>query len=604
MLKGPAGTGKSTLISVLSRALKFSIVEWRNPASSEGGKFTSIASQLEDFLYRGGQFGDLSTDVSEASTSTSQMTSELFTKRVLMIEEFPSSISGNSSGLRAFRNSLLRYLSSTYSAASQLFNVRSKATAYPAVVMVVSEALLSLSIASSEAFTAHRLLGPDLISHPAVRIVEFNPTALTFVTKALDLTLRKEARCSKRRRIPGSAVIKRLAECGDIRSAINSLEFMCLRREERDAWSGRVAAKVKRSGTNGVTLTDMEKESLELLTQREATLGMFHAVGKVVYNKRESIALGVESQTQPPSHLEHHARPLKSQTSVDELMDETGTDIQTFIATLHENYVLSCKSPSFVNVFADCAEQVSDADMLNADSSRTTRRFGGPQSRNSVIDAIRQSEIGFQVAVRGLLFALPCPVSRAEHPRGRKNDRFKMYFPTSLRLWKPSEENESVLDRWFNRLLGGEMMTESEPLTAGGGVAAWKSWSRGLEKPLLSAEEDNEPEIRILASKNDILLERLPYLKHQNIRNRHARQDLDRMTTFAGLRLRDEETSDEEDSRLGNSPSNELASEMLSLEKAGKWREQELVKDVERKLREDTKERMEKLYISDDDIED
>ena len=35
----------------------------------------------------------------------------------------------------------------------------------------------------------------------------------------------------------------------------------------------------------------MEEESLEMVTRREASLGIFHAVGKVVYNKRDEVHL-------------------------------------------------------------------------------------------------------------------------------------------------------------------------------------------------------------------------------------------------------------------------------------------------------------------------
>lgn len=594
-------------MSLLAQALNFSVVEWKNPATFEAGNFTSLASRFEDFLTRSGHFGNLLTSVLRSSHSTPQMTDNSLTKRILVIEEFPASISGTSSALRAFRNALLQYLSFAHAAAPPIFNTRSSPSSYPAVVIVVSETLLSSSTGPSETLTAHRLLGPEVLNHPRVQTIEFNPTAPSFVAKALELTLRKEARCSKRRRIPGPVAIKKLSECGDIRSAVNSLEFMCLRGDEHNVWSGRVAAKAKRSGTDSSSLTDIEKESLELLTQREAVVGMFHAVGKVVYNKRELVASGTEPQAQPPKHLKQHARPLKPQTSVDQLMDETGTDIQTFIATLHENYALSCNGSSSVDTLADCSKQLSDADILSTDRSHASRRFGGFYSRNSTIDTIRQNEIGFQVATCGLLFALPSPVSRAEHPKGRKGDRYKMFFPASLRLWKMSEVIDGLIDQWLSKLNGDRSTFEPASVgvdeSIGEGVASWKSWSKGLEKPAEDTKHDDQLQARILTSRHDLLLERLPYLKNQTVRERDKKRDLDRITTFGAFGLRDEESSEDE-SFSGPGLANELANDVTSPQKAGKWKERISLGGLDKHSRENTEEKLERLYISDDDIED
>ena len=83
-------------------------------------------------------------------------------------------------------------------------------------------------------------LDSNIISHPFVDTIEFNAVAPTILTKALETVVVKEARKSGRRRTPGQQIIKHLASSGDIRSAISSLEFLCLRGDTGDIWSGKV----------------------------------------------------------------------------------------------------------------------------------------------------------------------------------------------------------------------------------------------------------------------------------------------------------------------------------------------------------------------------
>ena len=61
LLKGAAGTGKTTTVQLLSKALDCDILEWRNPvgsiASSDGPQYMS--AQFEEFMGRGGKFSQL-----------------------------------------------------------------------------------------------------------------------------------------------------------------------------------------------------------------------------------------------------------------------------------------------------------------------------------------------------------------------------------------------------------------------------------------------------------------------------------------------------------------------------------------------------------------
>lgn len=485
-----------------------------------------MGAQFDDFLGRTDKFNTLDLGNEQQGSQANGQ------RRVILVEEFPTSLAPGSSGLLTFRAAIQRHLAATV----PLRIDKRSPSASPPVIIVVSETLLTSSGSFAGNFTVHRLLGPEISNHPGVSIIEFNPVAPTFVSKALGLVLKKEARRSNRKRVPGPAVLKQISEMGDIRSAISSLEFMCLRGDGgKDGWSGTLATQKRKTGKPNIQATAMEKESLEMVTQREASLGIFHAVGKVMYNKREDPA----ESAQPPPHLREHARPKPSQVSIDDLINETGTDIQTFISALHENYVLSCSGPAFTDTLDSCISSLSDADILSPGSRRgyrTSRAVGTarpffPGGTGSV-DVLRQEEISFQTAVRGLLFSLPHPVKRSAVPGGRKRDEHKMFYPTSLRLWRENEEIEGLLDIWIRRLTSSSTLSERKARP--GGVESWQNrFAMAMSMP--DADEvDPTSTSRAMISRDEVLLERLPYLSRISSDAAELGQ-LEKLTKFNGI---------------------------------------------------------------------
>ncbi|CAG8387983.1 unnamed protein product [Penicillium salamii] len=483
VLRGPAGSGKTTTISLLSDSLGYDIIEWKNPPVSEFGSNTyqSASAQFEEFLGRGDRFGGLDLD-SDATKD----------KRILLIEEFPSML-GRGAAHTAFRVSLQRYLAAS-------------GGDHPPVVIIVSETLLGSASSVFDNLTVHRLLGPTVYNHPGTTILDFNAIAPTFMHKALRTILEREARDSKRVHIPGPAVLDRISEIGDIRSAISSLEFLCLKGDDTGAWGGSLTKKKTRAE---VALTATEKETLKLVTQREASLGMFHAVGKIVYNKRMDPSLvegeDIEVLPAPPAYLSHFHRPKASQVLVNDLVDETGTDISTFISALHENYLPSCHGDDFTDTFGDCIEALSDSEILSTDRRSRGARTGvgiGINTFSSGVDALRQEEMSFQVATRGLLFALPYPVQRKVGSGARRGgEAHQMLYPASLRLWRETEEIEGLVDSWSHRLLDPSRTSQSSEAT---GVSSWKSVQVGRS-------DDNHGVVTMMP-RDDLLLHQLPYM--------------------------------------------------------------------------------------------
>ncbi|KAK7191881.1 hypothetical protein DPSP01_011361 [Paraphaeosphaeria sporulosa] len=548
LLKGPAGSGKTTTIALLSKELGFHTHEWKNPEStktSDGG-FVSVTAQFEDFVGRTGTFGSLTFDEpTEDRQQTQNLTEISREKQLILVEEFPNTFTRTSSAVQSFRSSVLNFLAAATPSATAFFMGKADAQTVTPIVMVISETLLSTNTAAADSFTAHRLLGPEILTHPAVSVIEFNPIAATFMTKALDLIVIKEARKTGRKKTVGPQVIQRLTELGDIRSAISSLEFLCLRGDETEGWGAKVNLTKKKAPktSKDTPMTQMEQESLEMVTQRESTLGIFHAVGRVVYNKRHPEDPN-KPVVQPPNFFPERRRPKASEVDIETLIDELGTDTQTFIAALHENYVLSCDagdSEETLDCINGSIDALSDADLLSPD------RFGayGSSRRNfqaTGADNLRQDEMSFQASVRGLLYNLPNPVKRITPPPGvmgaktkgagasaaaARGSAFVMYYPSSLRLWRQQEEIGGLLEVWISRAQRGDLFGAHGPLSkltpgATGGVDTWRKIAplappaKPAASPSSQSKPDEDTQIPVLlgsggSARNEMLLERLPY---------------------------------------------------------------------------------------------
>ncbi|OQV10893.1 hypothetical protein CLAIMM_14815 [Cladophialophora immunda] len=647
VLKGPAGSGKTTTVGLLAKALGLQLIPWHNPAVSEVGAGNSISAQFDEFLNRGGQFSSLAFDQDSSDGNVSKGESNC---RLLVIEEFPATMTRSSSVLQSFRSVILHFLAQANKPPSMTFRgQQSPKDVCPPVVIIISETLLSSSTALADSFTAHRLLGAEILNHPFVTTMDFNPVAPTFVTKALDLVMKKEARDSRRRRIPGPAIITRLAEMGDVRSAVNSLEFLCVRGGDGSEWSGTVAAKAKRPSKNkeNLALTEVEKNSLQLVSQRETTLDMFHAAGKIVYNKREDprvLDTRAEPPPKPPDHLMHLYTPKASQVDIEALLNETGTDIQTFISTLHENYILSCNGDMFEECFDGCSDILSTSDVLNPEIRQIRRRhnnsnpnFGIMQSniQAGTADTLRQDEIASMSPLEACCFIY----------RTRLIER-------RSRLWKPIEETEALLETF---VYGGDMRARraegssvfasasgtGTTLAAGGdgGVANWRTKEFALDTDTSDSPtdtavantmlegadgtEDNPPP-PIAYSKDTLATELLPYVTRIFAARRQDTTLLEKITKFkpTSYLSTDDEGFEEDETATIATPGDGIGrTQQTSTPSAGTTKgvlsnnmhlgESFGSTQGPRNLKHDVPAAaaavgvgVEKLYISDDDIED
>ena len=627
ILKGPAGSGKTTTLHLVARKLGANVHEWRNPGQSWSAAdgYKSMTAQFDEFVARAETFGALSIDDTKEDISRiSQTAPGDNRKEVILVEEFPNTFSRSSSALQSFRSSIIQFLATHTPSLSNLFsNPQGRASDVTPIVMIITETLLSTSTAAADSFTAFRLLGAEILSHPGVNVIDFNPIAPTFMTKALELVLRKESRKSGRRKAPGPAVLKHLSELGDVRSAISSLEFLCLRGDEFGGWTGKVMFSKPKGGTHKPTPSKLESETLEMVTQRESTLGIFHSVGKVVYNKRElPKATDTPPPPQPPSHFPQHVRLKVSEVDVESLLNELGTDIQTFVAALHENYVLSCggiTADDTLDTINGCVDSLSDSDILCPDRITNGIMRG---IHGSGMDALRQDEISFQICVRGLLFNLPHPVKRVAPPSLGKAAAYQMFYPKSLQLWRRREEIEMSLEKIIGRLY-----QESDRSTAGnvsqaaasGGVETWAKTSKISSKAENQGSADGEDNrssgatllIALgMSNKIEILLEWLPFTAC--IRKRKAGsnrdqflKDIETVTHITGSATNQAGNEDQQDAEAEITSDDVWSTDKPAEESVRADRRShlgiQLKADIEAVV---PKEKAHALVLSDDDIED
>ena len=454
VLKGPAGAGKTTLLSLLSKQLGVSVLEWHNPDLSDiaSGDYVSFSSQFADFLSRAGQYHRLDIVETVGHSLRPVDSHEVGFKRMVLVEEFPSTGGSSSTALLAFRSQIQQFLASS---------VRSESAQYHTPLIIsVSESLLSAS-ESNDRLTAHRLLGRDILHHPATTVIEFNTVAPTFITKALRSVVQKHTRETGRAHPVSPSVVKQLAEIGDVRNAVSTLEYLFRHFEsvENKALSSHEhhskqkskprRSKVTKSSTDDSQRGSSDERALSLISTRESTLGLFHAVGKVVYNKR------TEDVDQATTGLGHVGQPPPVMQA-DALISAAGTDASTFLSALHENYLLSCKPPSdLANNDAalahveGCLDALGEADVLDtvALGSFDVKRRAGVAS-----EGLRQEEIALDVGVRGTYHALPYPVKRTSvDDNAGPNKKYKpevhrMFYPMDIKLWRKREEIKEVLD--------------------------------------------------------------------------------------------------------------------------------------------------------------
>ena len=233
LLTGPSGSSKSTLVSQLAKEL---LPRYR--IGSSNARESQSSERCEDIVEYT-QLGNFQDFLDEAKYRTGRNLS------MVLVEDLPNVF--HTDTRIAFQKALLKWL---YSPEELL----------PPLVICLTECELenesSNGYGVDYSFTAESVLGKELLSHPKLTRIKFNPINTTLMKKHLkNVCMANRAFMSQRGRWPQKdLVVQQLASMtGDIRSAIANLQYWATS-------SGDVP-----------------------FTTREQSLTYFHIIGKALY---------------------------------------------------------------------------------------------------------------------------------------------------------------------------------------------------------------------------------------------------------------------------------------------------------------------------------
>ncbi|XP_064385945.1 cell cycle checkpoint protein RAD17-like isoform X2 [Halichondria panicea] len=380
LLTGPPGCGKTATLQALSYDLSFSVVEWVNQVNSTKIEVSddmtlfpeSQSRQFLMFLTRANRYPTLHLGGGDSPYTT---------RKVVLVEEFP--------------NAFLRDPCEFH----RLIKSISRSLIYP-LVLISSE--------THHGNSSNKLFPTSLLAELNIHTISFNPVAHTSLVKTLQKISTLECAATGRGvrgaeggkfHMPPREVIERLADssAGDVRSAVNALQFTCLR-DSTDLLSGgphpprtdkrSVKLLRQRSSSSGRLKrhgsTDFSKPFS--IGGRDCSLFLFRALGKILYCKRDT-----EAETTPtlPARLQLCER-LPLLVNPEEVLEHCQLSSEMFALYLQQNYL------AFFDSMDDATEGIaylSDADLLSRfwSDSKETR-------------AVLQSYAG-SVSCRGLMFS-------------------------------------------------------------------------------------------------------------------------------------------------------------------------------------------------------
>ncbi|XP_068646811.1 cell cycle checkpoint protein RAD17 isoform X2 [Aristolochia californica] len=384
IISGQAGTGKSTTVHVIASTVGADVFEWKTPTptlwqehkhnSSSGIPYTSKLEEFENFVERVRKYPLLSA----VSTGNSRKPA------ILLIDDLPITNGGVAYGRLKKCLQLLVHSSQV-----------------PTIILLTDYGKTDTSDTNSRLVELQSVLEGAGASK-----VAFNPLTVNSIKKTLSRLCREE-KCTVT-----ADFIDHIAKTsgGDIRNAITTLQFFCLRPDPTQSFP-LSAAYLNHVGGKSDDIEVLSsplmfgKEDfnkiLSLPAGKDETLTLFHALGKFLHNKRETtkvMALGVVV------HLkERLARyPLKMDAPENILSQAHGQASQV-ADFLHEN-VLDFMSDEAIDDAWTVCSYLSDSDQLLATAQQSI------WSQGTLVQSIAAS-----VAARGVLFGNSRPLTSRWH---------------------------------------------------------------------------------------------------------------------------------------------------------------------------------------------
>ncbi|XP_078151983.1 RADIATION SENSITIVE 17 isoform X2 [Carex rostrata] len=365
LLTGQAGTGKSAVIHAVASDIGAELCEWRTPTptlwsehshnSNSGLRYMSKLEEFENFL----------ETIRKYSLLTPMVTAESKKPVIVLIDDIP--ITNGKMGLARLSRCLMAL---TYS------------TKVPIVILITQ--CHKTEIGGGSSWYWEEL--EALIERAGAHKISFNPITVNSMKKVL-LKISKEEKCEV-----SIELIEEIAKAsrGDIRNAITSLQYYCLKPQR----------------------AQQLMSSSSLSVGRDETLSLFHALGKFLHNKRDTAA-DPDYQDPPPFTLKERYKRKPMKMEMPELiLSQAYSQARSVTDFLHENVLDFIEFDSVFDSWV-VSSYLSDADCLLASGHM------GMPSRRAVYE-INESEglahiISASVSVRGVLFGNSQPAGSRWH---------------------------------------------------------------------------------------------------------------------------------------------------------------------------------------------
>ncbi|NXR20001.1 RAD17 protein, partial [Cinclus mexicanus] len=330
LLTGPPGCGKTATLQILAEDLGLQVQEWTNPLSLDFTKedlrdmfghdsnFHTFPSQaqaalFQDFLLRANKYKKLQM-LGESTEND---------KKLILIEDIPNQFYRDPVSLHEILRTFVR-------------------TSRCPLVFIISDNFSGDSNQRS-------LFPPEIVEELCIFNISFKPVAPTNMMKVLNRIAAAEA-CMNREKnyaLDRASLELLCRGCsGDIRSAINSLQFSSTKdcSLEKEFWSKKKkkssTIKCEEAGVSKVRKKSKcdtsEDQEIQAIGGRDASIFLFHALGKIIYCKREAVS---EAECpQLPAHLsKHHRDTLLIQP--EDIVEKSHMSGSMFNLYLHQNYV-------------------------------------------------------------------------------------------------------------------------------------------------------------------------------------------------------------------------------------------------------------------------
>ncbi|XP_060241626.1 cell cycle checkpoint protein RAD17 isoform X2 [Meriones unguiculatus] len=323
LVTGPPGCGKTTTIKILSKEHGIQVQEWVNPILPDFQKddykellnfesnfytvpYQSQIAIFNDFLLR-------ATKYSKLQMLGDDLTSD---KKIILVEDLPNQFYRDSQALHEI---LRKYV--------QIGRCP--------LVFIISD--------SVSGDNNQRLLFPKKIQEEcSISNISFNPVAPTIMMKFLNRIVTIEASKNGGKVVaPDKTSLELLCQgcSGDIRSAINSLQFSSSK-GENNLWSKKKRMSLKSDAAISKSKqrkkhSALENQEIQAIGGKDVSLFLFRALGKILYCKRAPLT--ELDSPHLPAHLSEHERDtLLVQPETRSLLREYSTSIATR-GVMHSN---------------------------------------------------------------------------------------------------------------------------------------------------------------------------------------------------------------------------------------------------------------------------